>query len=137
MIIRKKAEEVENVVIRIAVKVILLWKNKDLTNQDLTSTVPKVKAVWSDAIDFAEMSFAYDPVKIKEHSETLQKAFTELLLEFISDKNLQALRETMSYLVTKELLDVLFVNEAQDDLKKELNSILRGGWILVFKDDKK
>jgi hypothetical protein len=134
---KKKAEEVENIIIRIAVKVILLWKNKDLTNQDLASTIPKVKAVWSDAIDFAEMSFAYDPAKIKEHSEILQKAFTELLSDFISDKNLQALRETMAFLVTTELLDVLFASEAQEDLKRELNNILRGGWILVFRDDKK
>jgi len=136
MIVRKKAEEIENVIIRIAVKVILLWKNKDLTSEDLVSTVPKVKAVWSDAIDFAEMSFAYDPAKIKEHGENLQKAFSELLAENSTDKNLQTLRETMSFLVTKELLDILFVNEAHEDLKKELNRILRGGWIAVFKDDK-
>jgi len=124
------------VIIRVAVKVILLWKNKDITNEDLVSTVPKVKAVWSDAIDFAEMSFAYDPAKMKEHADHLSKAFSELLTEYITDKNLQAMREIIIYLVTKELLDVLFVNDAQDDLKKELNRILRGGWIAVFKNDK-
>jgi len=133
---KKKAEEVENIIIRIAVKVILLWKNKDITNENLVSAIPKVKAVWSDAIDFAEMSFAYDPVKIKEHGDNLQKAFSDLLAEYITEKNLQALRDTMTYLVTKELLDVLFVNEAQEELKKELNRILRGGWIVVFKNDK-
>jgi len=136
MTVRKKAEEIENVIIRVAVKVILLWKNKDLTSEDLVSTIPKVKAVWSDAIDFAEMSFAYDPAKIKEHGELLQNAFSELLAENITDKNLQAMRETLTFLVTKELLDVIFVSEAHEDLKRELNRILRGGWIAVFKDDK-
>jgi len=134
---KKKAEDVENAIIRIAVKVILLWKNKDITDENLVSTIPKVKAVWSDAIDFAEMSFAYDPVKIKEHGDNLQKAFSDLLAEYITEKNLQTMRDTMSFLVTKELLDVLFVNDAQDELKKELNRILRGGWIAVFKNDKK
>jgi len=133
---KKKAEEVENVIIRIAVKVILLWQNKDLTATDIASTIPQVKAVWSDAIDFAEMSFAYDPAKIKDHSEKLQKAFTELLSELITEKNLQAMREVLGYLVTKEILDLLFANDAQDDLKKELNKILRGGWIAVFRNDK-
>jgi len=133
---KKKAEEIENVIIRIAVKVILLWKNKDLTSEDLVSTIPKVKAVWSDAIDFAEMSFAYDPAKIKEHGDLLQRAFSELLAENITDKNLEGLRETMTFLVTKELLDVIFVDESHEDLKRELNRILRGGWIAVFKDDK-
>jgi len=83
------------------------------------------------------MSFAYDPVKIKEHGDNLQKAFSDLLAEYITEKNLQTMRDTMSFLVTKELLDVLFVNDAQDELKKELNRILRGGWIAVFKNDKK
>jgi len=133
---KKKAEEVENIIIRIAVKVILLWKNKDLTADDIASTIPGVKAVWSDVIDFAEMSFAYDPVKIKEHGDNLQKSFTALLSEYITDKNLQALRDAMAYLVHKELLDILFANDAQEDLKKELNKILRGAWIAVFKNDR-
>jgi len=46
------------------------------------------------------------------------------------------MRDTINFLVTKELLDVLFVNDAQDEIKKELNRILRGGWITVFKNDK-
>jgi len=133
---KKKAEEVENTIIRIAVKVILLWNNKDITLQDIASTIPGVKAVWSDVIDFCEMSFAYDPAKIKEHGEGLQVAFSKLLTEFVTDKNLEALREVMSYLVAKELLDRLFADAAQDDLKEELKRILRGGWIAVFKNDK-
>jgi len=66
---KKRADDVENVIIRIAVKVILLWKNKDITNENIVSIIPKVKAVWSDAIDFAEMSFAYDPAKLKDHAD--------------------------------------------------------------------
>jgi len=83
---KKKAEDAENTIIRIGVKVILLWKNKDITTQDLTGTIPEVKAVWSDVIDFCEMSFAYDPAKIKEHGEKLKISFTKLLAEFISEK---------------------------------------------------
>eukprot|EP01123_Difflugia_compressa_P007122 TRINITY_DN1964_c0_g1_i1.p1 TRINITY_DN1964_c0_g1~~TRINITY_DN1964_c0_g1_i1.p1 ORF type:complete len:302 (+),score=73.63 TRINITY_DN1964_c0_g1_i1:154-1059(+) len=133
---KKKAEEIENTIIRIAVKVILLWKNKDIATQDIAGCVPGVKTIWSDAIDFCEMSFAYDPAKIKEHAEKLQIDFTKLLTEFITDKNLANLREVMSYLVTKDVLDRLFVDDTNDEMKKELNRILRGGWIVVFKDDK-
>jgi len=82
------------------------------------------------------MSFAYDPAKIKEHGEKLQVAFTKLLAEHITEKNLAGMREVMTFLVTKELLDRLFAADAQEELKKELNRILRGGWIVVFKNDK-
>jgi len=133
---KKKAEDVENTIIRIAVKVILLWKNKKITTKDIASTVPGVKAVWSDVIDFCEMSFAYDPAKIKEHGEKLQVSFSKLLGEHITEKNLARMREVMTYLVAKDLLDRLFADDAQEALKKELNRILRGGWISVFKNDK-
>jgi len=133
---KKKADEVENDIIRVAVKVILLWKNKDLTTQDLAGTIPGVKAIWSDVIDFCEMSFAYDPAKIKEHGEHLSVSFTKLLADYITEKNLVKMREVINYLVTKELLDKLFSDEGQDESKKELNRILRGGWITVFKNDK-
>jgi len=133
---KKKAEEVENTIIRISVKVILLWKNKDLTIKDISGTIPGVKSVWSDIIDFCEMSFAYDPVKIKSHGEGLQLAFSNLLADFMTEKNLENMREVLTYLVTKELLDRLFADNSQEELKKELNRILRGGWIAVFKNDK-
>jgi len=133
---KKKAEDVENAIIRIAVKVILLWKNKDITGEDIAVTVPGVKAIWSDVIDFCEMSFAYDPAKIKEHGERLQVDFCKLLSQNVSEKNLSKMKDVMNYLVAKELLDKLFADEAQEELKKELNRILRGGWIAVFKNDK-
>jgi len=133
---KKKAEEVENTIIRIAVKVILLWKNKDITTQDIASTVPGVKAIWSDVIDFCEMSFAYDAAKIKVSGQALEVAFSKLLNNRITDKNLVSMTEVMEYLLKKELLDKLFADDSQEDVKKELNRILRGGWIAVFPNDK-
>lgn len=134
---KKKATEVENNIIRVAVKVILLWKNKDLTNNDIASTVPKVKAVWSDIIDFCEMSFAYDPPKIKQSGDELIVCFTTLLKEFVTDNTLERMSSTIQYITTKELLDVLFAGDGQEDAKKELTRILRGAWIAAFQDDKR
>jgi len=134
---KKKAIEVENNIIRVAVKVILLWKNKDLTTQDIAATVPKVKALWSDVIDCCEMSFAYDPAKIKETGVDLSVAFTELLKANVTEKTLLRMTSTIAYITDKEVLDVLFAATEQEDLKKELMRILRGGWIAAFKDDKR
>lgn len=134
---KKKATEVENNIIRVAVKVILLWKNKDITNNEIASTVPMVKAVWSDVIDFCEMSFAYDPPKLKKSGEELIASFSAMLKSCVTESTLERMASTINYITTKELLDTLFVNDAQNELKAELTRILRGGWIAAFKDDKR
>jgi len=133
---KKKATEVEDNIIRVAVKVILLWKNKDLTNNDITGTVPKVKAVWSDIIDFCEMSFAYDPPKIKASGDELIICFTNLLKEYVTESTIATMKETINYITTQGLLDSVFQAEGQDETKKELMRILRGAWIAAFGADK-
>jgi hypothetical protein len=133
---KKKAVEVEENIIRVAVKVILLWQNKDLTNADITGTVPKVKAVWSDIIDFCEMSFAYDPPKIKSSGDELIVCFTTLLKDYVTEATITTMKATINYITTQALLDSVFVAEGQDDTKKELMRILRGGWIAAFGSDK-
>jgi len=133
---KKKAAEIENNIIKVAVKVILLWKNKDITTKDIVGTIPGVKAVWSDVIDFCEMSFAYDPTKVKKHGAELAEAFTKLLEKYITEKNIQLMQQTIQYCVTESLLNVMFQDEKQDELKQELTEILRSAWIKVFKHDR-
>eukprot|EP01125_Pyxidicula_operculata_P001564 TRINITY_DN11417_c0_g1_i1.p1 TRINITY_DN11417_c0_g1~~TRINITY_DN11417_c0_g1_i1.p1 ORF type:complete len:303 (+),score=83.26 TRINITY_DN11417_c0_g1_i1:36-944(+) len=129
---KKQATDIENNIIKIAVKVILLWKNKDITNKDIASTIPGVKSVWSDAIDFCEMSFAYDPAKIKSHGKELSHAFSKLLGDYITEKNIEKLKYTIDYVVEEKLLNILFQDDKQEPLKRELTDILRGGWIKAF-----
>jgi len=83
------------------------------------------------------MSFAYDPPKIKTSGEELITCFKTMLKDFVTENTLERMSSTINYITTKELLDVLFASEAQDELKKELMRILRSGWIAAFKDDKR
>jgi len=135
---KKKATEIEDNIIRVAVKVILLWQNKDITNANIASTVPKVKAVWSDIIDFCEMSFAYDPPKIKASGEDLIVCFTNLLKDYVTDNTLTRLKATITYITTQALLDSVFASSSpeQDAIKKELMRILRTAWIAAFGSDR-
>jgi len=132
---KKKASEIENNIIRVAVKVILLWQNKDITTENITSTVPKVKAVWSDIIDFCEMSFAYDPPKLKTSGDELVLCFTTLLKDFVTENTLQTMKATINYCTTQALLDTVFASE-DETTKKELMRILRTAWIAAFKSDR-
>jgi len=135
---KKKATEIEDNIIRVAVKVILLWQNKDITNANIASTVPKVKAVWSDIIDFCEMSFAYDPPKIKASGEELVICFTNLLKDYVTENTLARLKATISYITTQALLDGVFASSSreQEEIKKELMRILRTAWIAAFGSDR-
>lgn len=69
----------EDNIIRFAVKVILLWKNKDITTQELMKTLPYLRAVWSNLIDFCEMSFAYDPATLAKNAHELVECFVKLV----------------------------------------------------------
>lgn len=135
---KKKATEVENNIIRVAVKVILLWRNKDITNENIATTVPKVKAVWSDIIDFCEMSFSYDPPKVKTSGDELVLCFTNLLKDFVTENTIERLRDTINYVTQQSLLDSVFASNdsEKEEIKKELMRILRAAWIVAFGSSK-
>jgi len=134
---KKKATEVEDNIIRFAVKVILLWKNKDVTTQELMKTLPFLRAVWSNLIDFCEMSFAYEPAVLSKNANELVDCFIKLIQQHVTDKTIEMIRETLKYLSQEKLMDLLFKDPQGEEFKKELEGIVRGAWIKVFKDAKK
>jgi len=134
---KKKATEVEDNIIRFAVKVILLWKNKDVSTQELMKTLPYLRAVWSNLIDFCEMSFAYEPATLAKNAQELVDCFIKLIQQHVTDKTLEMVRETLKYLSQEKFLDLLFKDPQGEAYKKELETIVRGAWIKVFKDAKK
>jgi len=134
---KKKATEVEDNIIRFAVKIILLWKNKDITTQDLMKTLPYLRAVWSNLIDFCEMSFAYEPATLAKNANELVDCFIKLIQQHVTDKTIEMIRETLQYLSQEKLQDLLFKDPKGEEYKKELEGIVRGAWIKVFKDAKK
>jgi len=134
---KKKATEVEDNMIRFAVKILLLLKNKDITTQELMKCVPHLRAVWSNAIDACEMSFAYDPVAIKKNMEELAASFEKLVQQHVQDKTIEMMKETLAYLTQEALMDRLFKDDAGGEYKKEMEHIIRKAWIKLFKDAKK
>jgi hypothetical protein len=134
---KKKATEIEDNIIRFAVKIILLWKNKDLSTQELMKTLPYLRAVWSNLIDFCEMSFAYEPAVLAKNSNELVDCFVKLIQQHVTDKTIEMVRETLTYLSNEKLMDILFKDPKGEEYKKELEGIVRGAWIKLFKDAKK
>jgi len=134
---KKKATEVEDNIIRFAVKIILLWKNKDVTTQELMKTLPYLRAVWSNLIDFCEMSFAYEAAALQKNSNELIECFVKIVQQHVQDKTIEMVKETQAYVTQEKLMDLLFKDPQGEDYKKEMEHIVRGAWIKVFKDAKK
>lgn len=100
-------------------------------------TLPYLRAVWSNLIDFCEMSFAYDPAELAKNTKELADFFVQLLQQHITDKTVTMIQETLTYATQEAVMDRLFKDDEGEDYKKELEGIVRGAWIKLFKDAKK
>jgi len=100
-------------------------------------TLPYLRAVWSNLIDFCEMSFAYEPAVLAKNSNELVDCFVKLIQQHVTDKTIEMVRETLTYLSNEKLMDILFKDPKGEEYKKELEGIVRGAWIKLFKDAKK
>jgi len=125
---KKKANEIENFIIKIAVKAILLWQNNDITEEDITDVVPLIQSLWISVLNYCQMPFTYDPASIKSNGDELAVAFSNIMAPHVSEKTLNLLKETISYLEQRELLDIVFERDAQEGMRKELVRILNAEW---------
>jgi len=132
---KKKAVEIENNIIRLGTKVILLWKNHDIKGNDFVTCVPKLKELWTNLIHYCEIPFSYDVAGIQKLVGELRDIFTKLLGGKITEKNMNLLKYTLDYLVDQKLLDLLFDSDDHEEMKKDLGKILRESWALVFTEN--
>lgn len=100
-------------------------------------TLPFLRAVWSNVIDACEMSFAYEPVTIAKNMKELSDCFEKLIQQHVTDKTIEMMQEMLAYITNEKLMDRLFKDDSGNEYKKELENIVRKGWIKLFKDAKK
>jgi hypothetical protein len=81
------------------------------------------------------MSFAYAPDSFAQKAKDLLAGLEALVAGgLMGDKNVKMMKETLDYLSSEPVLDRLFKDEAQAQLKTDTLTILRSAWIKVFKD---
>mmetsp|Transcript_6977 Transcript_6977/g.7664 ORF Transcript_6977/g.7664 Transcript_6977/m.7664 type:complete len:295 (-) Transcript_6977:174-1058(-) len=133
---KDKAKDIEDGTIRILVKIVLLFKNGRVTREELLSPIPLIKPIWSNVLDYCEMSFAYEPDKLGADIANLQKEIDKLIRPYLTEKNMDKMNEMIDYLRKKETLDQLFACDENDKLKAELQVVLRKIWDKVFNKKK-
>jgi len=109
--------------------------NKDLSLDELRPSLPLIKNIWSDALDFCEISFSYNPEKFAETIKKLGTSLTTTLSPYISEKSINKLNQCLDFISQKELLDILYVDENQNQLKAQLCEVLRNLWNKAFLDE--
>jgi len=114
-----------------------LINNKDISIQELSVSLPLIKEVWSDALDFCEISFSYNPDKFAETIKKLGESLTSTLSPVLSEKTIRKFHECLEFLSQKELLDLLYINESQNEVKGQLCEVLRNLWNKAFLNEVK
>jgi len=129
----KKSREIESTVIKIAVKIVLLYRNKDISREVLLAPLKLVKTIWSDVLDCCEISFVYDQQRLSKYITELQAEFVKMLKPYLTEKNIERMNETINYLKSQGLLDKLYLSEDCDKHKEQLGQVLRKLWDRIFK----
>jgi len=122
---KTKAKEVENDIIRMGVKFILLFRNEDITLTDLNTLQPRVQKLWHISQDYAYIiNFDYNPQSIQEAGTLVFELLRTLLSQHMTEKNLEKLNEIHALLFSVKVLDYLFKSEEMKKGRKELAEIL-------------
>jgi len=122
---KPRAKEVENDIIRMGVKFILLFRNEDITLTDLNALKPRVQKLWHLAQDYAYIiNFDYNAANLQEAGVLVFEMLSQLLSQHISKKNLDKLNELHALLFSIRVLDHLFGAEEMKPKRKELAEIL-------------
>jgi len=122
---KTKAKEVENDIIRMGVKFILLFRNEDITLTDLNSLQPRVQKLWHISQDYAYIiNFDYNAQSIQEAGTLVFELLRTLLSQHMTEKNLEKLNELHALLFSVKFLDYLFKSEEMKKGRKDLSEIL-------------
>jgi len=129
---KKKATEVENNILKIGVKVILLFQNKDITLEELSKPKDQIKALWSDVLDMLEISFCYDAKRLNTAIQKLEEDFEKILKPYLTEKSIVLLRDTMGYLRQESLLNRLYQSNECEKMRPEMEKTLRTLWDKIY-----
>lgn len=129
---KSKAKETEDNIIKLGVKVLLLYRNKDIAEAELRKPVDFIRQLWSDVLDMLEISFCYDADRLKKAAAKLEEEFTKMLGKYISGKNMEMLGATLHYLGSEPLMNRLFTADDTEKLRPEMQNNLRALWDRAF-----
>jgi len=122
---KKKAKEVEESIIRLGVKIILLAKSKEITISDLTRHKMSIKSVCDLMTNYTQFTFEYTHVTLQNQIKLLVDDISKTLSRYFSPKNMTRFTELQTYLSSAPILDMLFTDPNMRALKNEWHYLVK------------
>jgi len=120
-----KGKDLETEILRLGVKCILLFRDKDIDNQQFNELRPCLKELWNACLDYGGvLNFEYDWEKLIPVAEEFFIPLKNILLPHVSDNTIKALEQVYHTLFSKELLDYFFISEEYEEQRKIFVEIL-------------
>jgi len=122
---KNKAKELENDIIRMGVKFILLFRNEDITLNDLNALKPRVQKLWQLSQDYGYIiNFDYNVENVQGAGNLVFELLRNLLNPHITEKNMTKLNDIHAFLFSEKVLDHLFKSEEMRQQRRDLAEIL-------------
>jgi len=130
---KKKGKEVEEEIIRIGVKVILLVNNNDIKPEELKkhkNSLYRVCSIYAHCCTFA---YEYSAESIQTHTTAFVEETSKTLSPYLTPKNVTAYHRLQTYITSSPILDHFYKSEDPEikllrkqwyDLAKRVMSIL-------------
>jgi len=116
---------VEELLIRLGVKIILLAKNKEITLEDLARHKKSIKSVCDLMSHHSQFTFDYSHVSLQNQMKLLVDDIAKTLSRCFSPKNMSRFAELHTYLSSAPVLDMLFIDPNMRGLKKEWHYLMK------------
>jgi len=125
---KKRVTELENALIKLGAKAIVLWQNGDITEEDINESIPTMRNLWVTTLNFCQMNFTYDGQALKTLFNELLVAFNNILAPYVTEKTLALLKETLLFLSEEKFLEFVFLSEGEETTRKDIVAILNTDW---------
>lgn len=131
---KKEAEKLLKDLIKIAVKIGVLYRNKQFTDVDMKTAEEfrrQFKTTAMTIVSFHEVDFTYDRQFLSHSLEEAKKSLHGLIENHLTQKSHGRVDHVFDYFSKGDLLDKLFQNDAFQDVRTEiadgLNTLIEHG----------
>jgi len=79
------------------------------------------------------MSFSYNPEGFETRVCNLEQYLKDLLAPYVSQKTLTKISYFCDYIKDRDLLDMIYLEDQNENLKNQLGKTLREQWDMIYR----
>jgi len=122
---KKKALEIEELIIKLGVKIVLLTRNNLLTVEDLKLCKTDLKMCCDLISHSAAFTYEYSADTLAKKLHPLSEGILVMLQYHLSDKNKSKVTELISYLLSEPVLDTLYKHQDLKEARKDMTYLMK------------